>query len=225
MIEIKDITKKFTDGSKEITVLKPTNVRINPGEFVAIVGPSGSGKSTLLTIIGALQKPTQGKLTINGRDVYDLSEKFRSDLRFKSMGFVLQGSNLVPYLTIKEQFQLKLKQEKSKDKNKKIQELLNQLSIEKIQNKYPDEISGGERQRAAIGLALILDPPILLADEPTASLDTDKAFKVVEILKDISKTRNTSVVMVTHDQRMLSYCDRILEMKDGILSEIRSKKT
>lgn len=220
MIEIKNISKDFIDGNKTNTVLKSTNVTIEKGEFVAIVGPSGSGKSTLLTIIGALQKPTQGDLYINNDNVYDLSENVRSDLRFNTIGFVLQGSNLVPYLTVREQFQLKLSQSKMKNKNNRIAEMLDKLSIGHIENKYPEEISGGERQRAAIGLALILNPPILLTDEPTASLDTDKAFQVIELLKEISDERETSVIMVTHDKRMLSFCDRVLEMNDGVINEV-----
>lgn len=220
MIEIKNISKDFIDGNKTNTVLKSTNVTIEKGEFAAIVGPSGSGKSTLLTIIGALQKPTQGDLYINNNNVYDLSENGRSDLRFNTIGFVLQGSNLVPYLTVREQFQLKLSQSKMKNRNNRIAEMLDKLSIGHIENKYPEEISGGERQRAAIGLALILNPPILLTDEPTASLDTDKAFQVIELLKEISDERETSVIMVTHDKRMLSFCDRVLEMNDGVINEV-----
>lgn len=219
MIKLEAITKSFADGSLEKQVLKPTTLTINNGEFVAIVGPSGSGKSTLLTIIGALQRPTQGTLTIDDRDVYALSENQRSDLRFKEIGFVLQGSNLIPYLTIREQFELKLKNAHAKDDKARIDTLLKQLSIDAIENSYPEDISGGERQRAAIGLALILNPPILLTDEPTASLDTEKAYQVVELLKEIATQRNTSVIMVTHDKRMLSYCDRIFDMKDGLLTE------
>lgn len=220
MIQLNGITKNFIDGNVEKAVLKPTNFVINPGEFVAIVGPSGSGKSTLLTIMGALQRPTEGNIEINGKSVYELNEKQRSNLRFDTIGFVLQGSNLVPYLTIKEQFQQKLSQRKKTTHKSSIDDILKQLSIESIQNKYPEEISGGERQRAAIGLALILNPPILLTDEPTASLDTDKAYQVVELLKEISSTNETSVIMVTHDTRMLSYCDRIFEMNDGVLNEV-----
>ncbi|NLC42227.1 MAG: ABC transporter ATP-binding protein [Erysipelothrix sp.] len=218
MIQLNNITKDFFDGNTDVNVLQSTTVTINDSEFTAIIGPSGSGKSTLLTIIGALQKPTEGTLEINGIDSYSLSENQRSDLRFKKIGFVLQGSNLVPYLTIREQFELKLKIAKVSNKQK-IDEMLERLSITKIQDKYPDDVSGGERQRAAIGLALILEPTILLADEPTASLDTEKAYQVVEILKNISRDLGTAVVMVTHDQRMLPYCDRVLQMQDGVLSE------
>lgn len=224
MIEVKDVSKIFKDGDADIVALHPTTMKINKGEFVAIIGPSGSGKSTLLTIIGALQKPTSGILKIADKNVYGLSENERSDIRFNSIGFVLQSSNLVPYLTVKEQFELKLKAGKKNRSEKDLNDILEELSIQHIQNKYPDEISGGERQRAAIGLALILKPSILLTDEPTASLDTEKAYKVVALFKEISKTKNTSVIMVTHDTRMLSYCDRVFEMKDGVLTENKSFK-
>ncbi len=219
MIEIKDVSKVFKDGEAEITALHPTSLKINKGEFVAIVGPSGSGKSTLLTIIGALQKPTSGTLLIDEKEVYSLNESERSDLRFNSIGFVLQSSNLVPYLTIKEQFELKLRVGKKRRTEEIMNEIFEELSISKIKNKYPDEISGGERQRAAIGLALLLNPPILLTDEPTASLDTEKAYRVVSLFQKISRNLQTSVIMVTHDTRMLSYCDRVFEMKDGLLTE------
>lgn len=219
MIEIKDVSKVFKDGEAEITALHPTSLKINKGEFVAIVGPSGSGKSTLLTIIGALQKPTSGTLLIDEKEVYSLNESERSDIRFNSIGFVLQSSNLVPYLTIKEQFELKLRVGKKRRTEEIMNEIFEELSISKIKNKYPDEISGGERQRAAIGLALLLNPPILLTDEPTASLDTEKAYRVVSLFQKISRNLQTSVIMVTHDTRMLSYCDRVFEMKDGLLTE------
>ncbi len=219
MIKLRNILKDFNDGSKDVTVLKPTTLTINRNEFTAIIGPSGSGKSTLLTIIGALQTPTEGDLYIDGTDVLSLTENKRSDLRFNSIGFVLQGSNLVPYLTLYEQFEFKLKQAKQKNMKNKINEMFDQFDISHIKHKYPEEISGGERQRAAIGLALLLEPKILLTDEPTASLDTEKAYQVVETLKQVSTELNTAVVMVTHDNRMLEYCDRILEIEDGVLKE------
>ncbi len=218
MIQLTEVTKDYTDGTQSVTVLKPTTLTLNPHEFVAITGPSGSGKSTLLTIIGALQKPTSGTLLIDGQDIYQMNEKQRAQLRFKDIGFVLQGSNLVPYLTIQEHYTLKLKQANAADRTR-IETIMMSLGIEKIRNKYPDKISGGERQRATIGLALLLNPKIILADEPTASLDTQKANEVASLLQKISRDFKTSVVMVTHDQRLLHYCDRVLEMDDGRLHE------
>jgi putative ABC transport system ATP-binding protein len=219
MIELINITKDFSDGSAIINILKPTTIELKPHEFTAIVGPSGSGKSTLLTIIGALQKPTTGTLKINGQDVYSLSEDKQADLRFMSIGFVLQQSNLVPYLTVREQFEFKLQQSQMKNNRDQIDRILTLLEIKKLEKKYPDDISGGERQRVAIGLALLLEPQIILADEPTASLDTEKAINVVKTLKKISDEFESIVIMVTHDQRMLQYVDRTLEMKDGVLTD------
>ncbi len=218
MIELKNISKRFNDGSEDVEVLKNTNLEISSTKFTAIVGPSGSGKSTLLTIIGALQSPSEGEVIINGTNINKLSDKEKTKLRFDDIGFVLQGSNLIPYLSILEQYELKLKKAKTKIDKERINEVLKNLSIYKVRNKYPDEVSGGERQRAAIGLALLLKPKLILADEPTASLDTDKAIQVVETLQKISRSENTSVIMVTHDTRLLDYCDHIIEIVDGNVS-------
>lgn len=219
VIELKDISKNFNVGNVEVNILKPTDLSIEKGEFLAIVGPSGSGKSTLLTIMGALQTPTTGSLMIGGKEVTKLKANDLSELRFEKIGFVLQASNLVPFLTVKEQFELKYRYAKEKVNQKRIAEVMSNLSITHLADKYPEDISGGERQRVAIGNALLLNPSIILADEPTASLDTEKAYEVVELLQEISKKENTTIVMVTHDTRMLSYCDRIVEISDGVLSE------
>lgn len=216
MIKIKNVTKQFDDGNTIVTAVDDVSLNLDEGKFVAIIGPSGSGKSTLLTMIGALQTPTLGEVIIDQKDISNFSEKELSTLRFEKIGFVLQGSNLVPYLTIEEQFQMKRLKQKHADQSFQ-DELIKTLNIEHIMNKYPDEISGGERQRAAIGLSLLLKPSILLADEPTASLDTERAYAVVELLQKVSKHYNTTVIMVTHDTRMLAMCDEIYEMVDGNL--------
>lgn len=218
MLKIENITKKFEDGKSSLLAVDNISFELERGTFAAIVGPSGSGKSTLLTIMGALQKPSEGTIKLDDTNIYKISEKSRSKMRFNKLGFVLQGSNLIPFLSVEEQFILKLKKNKSKDKNS-YEELLSKLGISKLKKKYPDEISGGERQRVAIALSLVLKPEIVLADEPTASLDTDRSFYVVKILSEITKTMNTTVVMVTHDTRMLEYCDRVFEMIDGKLLE------
>lgn len=218
MLKIENITKKFEDGKSSLLAVDNISFELERGTFAAIVGPSGSGKSTLLTIMGALQKPSEGTIKLDDTNIYKISEKSRSKMRFSKLGFVLQGSNLLPFLSVEEQFILKLKKNKSKDKNS-YEELLSKLGISKLKKKYPDEISGGERQRVAIALSLVLKPEIVLADEPTASLDTDRSFDVVKILSEITKTMNTTVVMVTHDTRMLEYCDRIFEIIDGKLLE------
>lgn len=151
MIELKNVCKEFTDGEETVVALKETNLQIKENEFTAVIGPSGSGKSTFLTIVGALQQPAEGSLSINGEDVYEMSENERSDLRFKGIGFVLQGSNLIPFLTVREQYQLKMQKQNKDEVKERIDHVLDLLSITHIGDKYPEDISGGERARAAIG--------------------------------------------------------------------------
>lgn len=215
MLKIENVSKTFADGESKITAVDNISFEIDKGTFAAIIGPSGSGKSTLLTIIGALQRPTHGHIKLDNVDIYDVSEKERSEIRFDKIGFVLQGSNLIPYLTVEEQFRLKLKKYKKHKEKLEYETLLQTLEITHLKKKYPDEISGGERQRVAIALSLLLKPDIVLADEPTANLDTERAFDVVKLLKKITKTLNTTVIMVTHDNRMLADCDYILKIVDG----------
>ena len=218
-ITFKKITRDFKDGGRTIHVLKDTNVEINSGEFVAIVGPSGSGKSTFLTIAGGLQTPTSGEVYINGQELSALSEKEREKLRLNEVGFILQTSNLVPFLKVNDQFNLFDRIMKD-DRSDYRDELLEQLGIKELSNKYPEDLSGGEQQRVAIAKALYNDPTILLADEPTASLDTERALEVVDILAKEAKEQDKAIIMVTHDKRLLDKCDRVLEMKDGELNEV-----
>lgn len=224
MLKLLNISKKYDDGRTNILALNNVNLSLPKGTFAAIVGPSGSGKSTLLTIMGALQRPTVGTIELDGVDIYGVSEKERSKIRFEKLGFVLQASNLVPFLTVEEQFFFKLSKSKKSDSDL-YEALLNDLNISHLKRKYPEELSGGERQRVAIALSLILKPEIILADEPTASLDTEKAFDVVRILKDMTRTLNTTVVMVTHDRRLLNDCDIIFEITDGNLEVKMNQKS
>ncbi|MCC5894964.1 MAG: ABC transporter ATP-binding protein [Alkalibacterium sp.] len=219
LIELKNVTKVFDDGRKKIEALKETNFSVEEGEFVSIIGPSGSGKSTFLTIIGGLQTPTEGKVFINDDKFSELQEKKRAAKRFEEIGFILQASNLIPFLTVKDQLQLVNKINKTKFDKKDVESLLEELSINDLMDKYPSDLSGGERQRAAIARALYHDPSVILADEPTASLDTDRAFEVVEILGRETKKKNKATIMVTHDERLTEYCDTVYVMEDGVLSK------
>ena len=222
VLEFKNVTKSYQDGNKEIEALKETNFKIEEGQFIAIIGPSGSGKSTFLTLAGGLQTPTKGQIIINGKDYTNLSEKERSKLRFNDIGFVLQASNLVPFLTAKQQ--LELVDRINKEKRQKLQDqksLFKELGIDHLENKLPKDLSGGERQRLAIARALYNNPAIILADEPTASLDSDRAFEVVDLLSKECKEKNKSIIMVTHDNRMIEKCDHVYRMKDGILIKER----
>ncbi|HEP3328827.1 TPA: ABC transporter ATP-binding protein [Streptococcus pyogenes] len=220
VLTFKQVTKTFQDGHHEINALKATDFSIEAGEFVAIIGPSGSGKSTFLTIAGGLQTPSSGQLIIDGTDYTHLSEKERSRLRFKSVGFILQASNLIPFLTVQQQLELVDHLTGSKEKAKANQ-LFDDLGITGLKHQLPQKLSGGERQRAAIARALYHDPALILADEPTASLDTEKAYEVVKLLAKESKEKNKAIIMVTHDDRMLKYCDKVYRMQDGELRQER----
>ena len=222
VLEFKNVTKSYQDGNNEIEALKETNFKIEEGQFIAIIGPSGSGKSTFLTLAGGLQTPSKGQIIINGKDYTNLSEKERAKLRFNDIGFVLQASNLVPFLTAKQQ--LELVDRINKNNKQTIQDkhsLFKELGIEHLENKLPKDLSGGERQRLAIARALYNDPAIILADEPTASLDSDRSFEVVELLSKECREKNKSIIMVTHDNRMIEKCDHVYRMKDGILTKER----
>ena len=222
VLEFINVTKSYQDGNKEIEALKETNFKIEEGQFIAIIGPSGSGKSTFLTLAGGLQTPSKGQIIINGKDYTNLSEKEKAKLRFNDIGFVLQASNLVPFLTAKQQ--LELVDRINKQKRQKLQDqksLFKELGIDHLENKLPKDLSGGERQRLAIARALYNNPAIILADEPTASLDSDRAYEVVDLLSKECKEKNKSIIMVTHDNRMIEKCDHVYRMKDGILTKER----
>ena len=222
ILEFINVTKSYQDGNKEIEALKKTNFKIEEGQFIAIIGPSGSGKSTFLTLAGGLQTPSKGQIIINGKDYTNLSEKERAKLRFNDIGFVLQASNLVPFLTAKQQLELVDRINKQKRQTLQDREsLFKELGIDHLENKLPKDLSGGERQRLAIARALYNNPAIILADEPTASLDSDRAFEVVDLLSKECKEKNKSIIMVTHDIRMIEKCDHVYRMKDGILTKER----
>lgn len=219
IIKFEKVIKSFQDGNDKIQALKESSFTINSGELVAIIGPSGSGKSTLLTMMGGLQKPTSGKIFFDGEDLSQLKEKKRNSLRFDKIGFILQASNLVPFLKISEQFELVDKFRAKKYNRKRAEEIMEKFDILKRKDQYPGDLSGGERQRAAIARALYPEPSLVLADEPTASLDTQRAMDVVKILKDITKDSDRTTVMVTHDSRLLDQCDRVFKIVDGIMTE------
>lgn len=220
VIELKDVNKVYGKGEAKVAALKDINFQANEGEVVLIMGPSGAGKSTFLTIAGSLQKPTSGEILINGRDISNFSAKQSGELRLNKIGFVLQAYNLVPFLTVKEQFTLidKVKKQNNLSQDK-LQGLLKQLGIEKLVNKYPNELSGGQQQRVAIATALYANPDILLADEPTASLDTQNVEEVGQLFKDLAKKRDKAVILVTHDPRLEKYADHIYEMMDGLMTK------
>ncbi|MDA5559681.1 ABC transporter ATP-binding protein [Exiguobacterium sp. MMG028] len=198
-------------------VLNDINLHVSPGECIAIVGPSGSGKSTLLYILGLLRKPDQGTFSMNEQDVFDLDEEQRRLLRLHEVGFVFQQAHLIPYLTVLEQLELI---QENKDTDTK--QLLMKLGLEHRLHHLPTTLSGGEKQRVAVARALINSPQLILADEPTASLDYENGRRVMELLSQQAHREGRSVVVITHDERMLDVCDRVLRVIDGTLTEVNS---
>jgi len=218
-IQLQQVTKQYKEGTSTLTALKEASLTVNSGELVAIVGPSGSGKSTLLSIIGALINATSGKVIVNGKDVGSLNEKQLADFRLNEIGFILQTSNLIPYLSVIDQLILikRMGGKVNKEDHQFAKSLLEELGLENKMHKMPNELSGGERQRVAIARAFFNQPSVILADEPTASLDSKRAHEVVKLIADEVKKRNKAAIMVTHDERMLAYCDQVYHMEDGNL--------
>ncbi|MEK5217410.1 ABC transporter ATP-binding protein [Psychrobacillus sp. FSL H8-0487] len=226
ILELNNVKKSFGSGHMKVDALKETNFSAEPGELIAVIGPSGSGKSTFLTVAGGLQTPTSGAILVNNKDLADLNEKQRSKIRLKEIGFILQASNLVPFLNVDNQMKLLDNVKKDNMSKEELNALYDNLGIKELRKKYPADLSGGERQRVAIAKALYSKPSILLADEPTASLDSEKAYEVMELLKKETTQNKTTTIVVTHDTRLIEYCDKVYEMTDGVLkSKETSKKS
>ncbi|MFC7372825.1 ABC transporter ATP-binding protein [Fictibacillus iocasae] len=219
-IILEDISKIYRDGDTSVKVLHSVSLEVKPGELIAVVGPSGSGKSTFLSIAGLLLSPTSGSVYISGEKVNDFSSRDVNALRREKIGFIFQNHNLLPYLTVNDQllFSGKLSG-KELDAEKKASDLLERLGLLHRHSHYPQSLSGGERQRAAIARALMNEPDILLADEPTASLESTRGRSVVNMLRDEIKLQQKAGIMVTHDERMLDLCDRTVYLENGRLIE------
>ncbi|HBM4258479.1 TPA: ABC transporter ATP-binding protein [Listeria innocua] len=216
---MKNISKNYQDGEQVIEVLKNVSLEVAQGEFVAIVGPSGAGKSTFLSIAGALLSPTEGEIAIGGTTLNNMSEKALTKVRLDKVGFIFQGANLIPYLNVRDQLLViaELSGEKGSAAKERADKLLQELGLTARQNNYPESLSGGEKQRVAIARALMNDPDIILADEPTASLDANRGHKVVHMIADEVKRKNKAAIMVTHDERVLDLVDRVIRIEDGYL--------
>ncbi|MER7796632.1 ABC transporter ATP-binding protein [Microbacterium sp. NPDC096154] len=220
-LKMSGVTKSYGDGDSTLSVLAGLELEVREGEFVAVLGPSGSGKSTFLSTAGALVTPTSGEIKIDGEAIGLKTKQQLSDLRLHKIGFMFQSAHLIPYLKVEEQllFVSKLAGTEQAIAKQRAQALLTRLGMWERRHYYPEKLSGGEKQRVAIARAWMNNPAILLADEPTASLDYTRGREVVKMIADEVQLEGKAAVMVTHDERMLEWCHRVLYLKDGKLEE------
>ena len=223
IIALENIRKSYADGNQMHHVLNQLNLSVEPNEFVAILGPSGSGKSTLLAIAGLLLSADEGRISIAGQDLTGLNQGQWTQKRLELLGFIFQDHQLLSYIKIGDQLELVAKLKGEKDKKKRQEEvkaLLADLGIEACYHQYPNQMSGGQKQRAAIARAFIGNPQVILADEPTASLDPDRGQEIAQLIRKEVKSKNKSAIMVTHDRSILTYVDTIYELKHGQLLKV-----
>ncbi|MBC2176338.1 ABC transporter ATP-binding protein [Listeria booriae] len=216
---MQNISKNYQDGEQVVEVLKNVSLEVKQGEFVAIVGPSGAGKSTFLSIAGALLTPTSGEITIGGQALSSLSTKALTRVRLEKVGFIFQGANLIPYLNVKDQLLViaELAGHHNSEAKQRATQLLEELGLSHRASQYPEKLSGGEKQRVAIARAMMNNPDVILADEPTASLDAERGYSVVQMIAQEVKRNNKAAIMVTHDERILDLVDRVVRIEDGQL--------
>lgn len=221
IIESIGLNKTYTMGRVEVEVLKDINISIEKGEFVSIMGPSGSGKSTLLYLIGGLDKPTSGKIRINGREMSDMKDDEESRLRRQEIGFIFQFYNLIPNLNVEENIMLPvlLDGKKLKEYKKELDEILEIVGLSDRRRHTPRELSGGQQQRVAIARALINQPEIILADEPIGNLDTRTGMEVMKLLAEINREKGKTIIQVTHSKESANYGKRIINVRDGKVDE------
>ena len=226
-LEVKDVVKTFAVDGAAIRAVDKVSFRVKHGEFVALVGPSGSGKTTMLSMLAALLTPTSGQILIDGQDLSKMNERSRVTLRRQKIGFTFQSNNLIPFLSAQENVELMLRLNGRLNHDKRIRaaELLARLGLSDRLNNLPAQMSGGQQQRVAIARALIHNPTLVLADEPTASLDTERAFQVVQTFAALIHENDRAGIMVTHDLRMVQYVDRVLQMQDGKLVKVYEDKS
>ena len=220
-LEVTDLTKVYGSGHTAVTAVDDASFHLDENEFIALVGPSGSGKTTLLSMVGGLLTPTSGTVHIGGVDLSEMSNRERTKFRATSVGFVFQAFNLVPFLSARENLTM-MASVAGIDRGAvedRATELLRDLGLADRAKNLPEELSGGERQRVAIGRSLVTDPDLILVDEPTASLDSERGAQVVEMLANEIKGRGKAGIMVTHDLRMIDYTDRSMNISDGLLTK------
>ncbi len=220
LLEVNNICKTYRSGETAVHALKKVSFSVPKGEYVAIVGESGSGKSTLLNMIGALDTPTSGKVTIGGKDIFSMNDRKLTVFRRRNIGFIFQAFNLIPELTVEQNIIFPVLLDYQKPDQKYLEELLTVLNLKERRNHLPGQLSGGQQQRVAVGRALIMHPSLILADEPTGNLDTQNSREVIALLKEASKKYEQTIIMITHNRRIAQTADRVLQVSDGVLADL-----
>ncbi len=220
LLEVKSLCKTYGAGEATVDALKNVSFSVSKGEFVAIVGESGSGKSTLLNLIGALDVPTSGSVRIQGKEIHQMDDEKLTIFRRRNIGFVFQAYNLVPELNVEQNIIFPLLLDYKKPDPAYLEELLTVLGLQQRRRHLPRQLSGGQQQRVAIGRALITRPMLILADEPTGNLDSQNSGDVISLLKTASKRYQQTVIMITHNRNIASTADRVLQVSDGVLTDL-----
>lgn len=221
ILRVENLTKIYGKGTTKVVALDDVSFKVDKGEFVAIVGASGSGKSTLLHLIGGVDRPTKGKVYIDGNDIYDLDDDKLAIFRRRQIGLIYQFYNLIPILNVEENITLPLELDHQKLDVLELKNLLKTLGLENRKNHLPNELSGGQQQRTSIGRALITNPAIILADEPTGNLDSKASDEIVDLLKKSNRDYNQTIIMITHNLEIAKSADRIIKLEDGkIVKEV-----
>ena len=220
LLEVNNICKTYGSGETAVHALKKVSFSVPKGEYVAIVGESGSGKSTLLNMIGALDTPTSGKVVIGGKEIFSMNDNRLTVFRRRNIGFIFQAFNLIPELTVEQNIIFPVLLDYQKPDRKYLEELLTVLNLKERRNHLPSQLSGGQQQRVAIGRALTTRPSLILADEPTGNLDTQNSSEVIALLKEASRKYEQTIIMITHNRSIAQSADRILQVSDGVLTDL-----
>lgn len=215
ILKIENLKKAYGSGETEVKALDDISFQVEEGEFIAIIGPSGSGKSTLLHSIAGLEKPTSGKVYFYDKDIYKMSKKELTILRRQKIGIIYQFYNLIPTLNVEENITLPIELDRKKIDTKKLDEIIKFLGLEKRKKHLPNELSGGQQQKVAIGRALMINPTIILADEPTGNLDSKSSEEIMQVLKKANKDYKQTIIMITHNLEIAKLADRIIKIEDG----------
>ena len=220
LLEVSNICKTYGSGETAVHALKNVSFSVSKGEYVAVIGESGSGKSTLLNMIGALDTPTSGRITIGGMDLFSMDDRRLTVFRRRNIGFIFQSFNLIPELTVEQNIMFPVLLDYQKPDKKYLEELLTVLNLKERRNHLPSQLSGGQQQRVAIGRALITRPSLILADEPTGNLDTQNSSEVITLLKEASKKYEQTIIMITHARNLAQTADHVLQVSDGVLTDL-----